>query len=113
MWAKLYRILLDEFGPCGELTHDARSTPSACARSIGNLTDLSLVDRGKKGLKIHLIADRTGLPISVAISAASTYDSLALESLARSIPPIPLRGGPRRHQPAKPHDDKSYDYAHL
>ncbi|GAA3472083.1 hypothetical protein GCM10018965_066360 [Nonomuraea roseola] len=45
----------------------------------GDLTGPNPVDRGKKGSKIHLITERTGLPISVAISAANTHDSLALE----------------------------------
>ncbi|GAB2488795.1 hypothetical protein GCM10027187_65020 [Streptosporangium sandarakinum] len=41
-----------------------------CARCRrGDLTGPNRLDRGKKGSKIHLITDRTGLPISVAISA--------------------------------------------
>ena len=30
------------------------------------------MDRGKKGSKIHLITDRAGLPLSIAISGANT-----------------------------------------
>jgi hypothetical protein len=40
--------------------------------------------------------ERTGLPISVAISGATTHDSLALEPLVRGIPPIRSRRGSRR-----------------
>ncbi|MFJ7416259.1 IS5 family transposase [Streptomyces sp. NPDC098077] len=79
----------------------------------GDLTGPNPVDRGKKGPKIHLITERTGLPISVGISAANTHDSQALESLVRGIPPIRSRRGPRRRRPAKLHGDKGYDFDRL
>lgn len=79
----------------------------------GDLTGPSPVDRGKKGAKIHLITDRAGLPLSVAISGANTHDSQALQPLVRGIPPIRSRRGARRRRHAKPHGDKGYDYDHL
>ncbi|GAA2697063.1 hypothetical protein GCM10010412_091680 [Nonomuraea recticatena] len=81
-------------------------------RPKGDLTGSNRLDRGKKGSKIHVITERTGLPISVAISAANTHDSLALEPLARGVPPIRSRRGPRRRRPGKLHGDKGY-YPHL
>lgn len=77
------------------------------------LTGPNPVDRGKEGSKIHLVTERTGLPLSVGISAANTHDSLGLEPLIRGIPPIPSRRGPRRRRPSKLHADKGYDYDHL
>jgi transposase len=68
------------------------------------------VDRGKKGSKIHLVTERTGLPLSIGISGANLHDSQALEPLVRGIPPIRSRRGPRRRRPAKLHADKGYDY---
>ena len=79
----------------------------------GDLTGPNPVDRGKKGSKIHLITERSGLPLSIGISAANTHDSQGLEPLVRGIPPIRSRRGPRRRQPAKLHADKGYDYDHL
>ncbi|AJF69418.1 transposase [Streptomyces vietnamensis] len=79
----------------------------------GELTGPNPVDRGKKGSKIHLITERTGLPVSVGISGANLHDSQALEPLVRGIPPIRSRRGPRRRRPAKLHADKGYDHDHL
>lgn len=79
----------------------------------GDLTGPNPVDRGKKGSKIHLITERTGLPISIGISGANLHDSQALEPLVRGIPLIRSRRGPRRRRPAKLHADKGYDYDHL
>ena len=77
------------------------------------MTGPSPVDRGKPGSKIHVLSERTGLPLSVAISAANTNDSFALKPLVMAIPAIKSRRGPRRHRPAKLHADKAYDQADL
>ncbi|GGW17645.1 hypothetical protein GCM10010264_74070 [Streptomyces globisporus] len=79
----------------------------------GDLTGPNPVDRGKCGSKIHLITERSGLPISVGISGANLHDSQALIPLVKGIPPIRSRRGRRRRKPDKLHADKGYDYAHL
>jgi transposase len=79
----------------------------------GSLTGPSPVDRGKPGSKIHVLSDRGGLPLTVAVSAANTNDSFALKPLVMAIPAIKSRRGPRRRKPAKLHADKAYDHAEL
>jgi transposase len=79
----------------------------------GDLTGPNPVDRGKYGSKIHLITERTGLPLSVGISGANLHDSQALIPLVQGIPPIRSWRGRRRRRPAKLHADKGYDYDHL
>uniref|UniRef100_UPI001F16B38E IS5 family transposase n=1 Tax=Streptomyces sp. NRRL B-1347 TaxID=1476877 RepID=UPI001F16B38E len=65
-------------------------------------------DRGKYGPKIHLITERTGLPLSTGISGASLHDSQALGPLVRGIPPVRSRRRPRRRRPARLHAGKAY-----
>jgi transposase len=77
------------------------------------MTGPSPVDRGKPGSKIHVLSDRGGLPLSLALSAANTNDAFALQPLIRAIPAIRSRRGPRRRKPAKLHADKAYDQADL
>ncbi|MEU7607363.1 IS5 family transposase [Streptomyces sp. NPDC041003] len=114
VWAKLHRLVLDELGARGELDWSRCAIDSVNMRALkGDLTGPNPVDRGKKGSKIHLITERTGLPLSIGISAANTHDSQGLEPLVRGIPPIRSRRGPRRRRPAKLHGDKGYDYDHL
>lgn len=69
----------------------------------GDLTGPDPVDRGKFGSKIHLIIERTGLPLSVGISGANLNDSQALQPLVRGIPPIRSRRGPVAARPGKIH----------
>lgn len=94
------------------------TTPAAPGRERqgpqrGPLTGPNPTNRGKPGSQIHLIVDRSGLPISIGISAANDHDSQALIPLMRGIPPIRSRFGPRRRRPAKLHGDKGYDYDDL
>jgi transposase len=77
------------------------------------MTGPSPVDRGKPGSKIHVLSDRAGLPLSVAVSAANTNDADALRPLIHAIPAITSRRGPRRRKPGKLHADKAYDHADL
>lgn len=94
------------------LSRPAWRRPPGTSRLTRYLRGMS-VDRSKKGSKIHLLTDRSGLPLPIGISAANTHDSLGLEPLVRGIPPIRSRRGPRRRRPAKLHADKGYDYDHL
>lgn len=71
------------------------------------------MDRGKPGSKIHVLSDRGGLPLAVALSAANTNDAFALKPLVRAIPAICSRRGPRCRRPGKLHADKAYDQADL
>ena len=77
------------------------------------MTGPNPVDRGKSGSKIHVLSDRAGLPLSVAVSAANTNDAVALKPLVLAIPAIKSRRGPRRRKPDKLHADKAYDQADL
>ncbi|TDC53337.1 IS5 family transposase [Actinomadura sp. KC345] len=115
VWAKLHRLVLGELGARGDLDWSRCAIASVSVRAAkgGDLTDPNPVDRGKRGSKIHLLADRAGLPLPVGISAANTHDKLALEPLVRGIAPIRSRCGPRRRRPGKLHGDKGYDYADL
>ena len=79
----------------------------------GDLTGPNPVDRGKPGSKMHVLSDRTGLPLAVAVSAANVQDSQALKALVKAIPAVRSRRGPRRCRPGKLHADKAYDQPEL
>ncbi|MEU9663740.1 IS5 family transposase [Streptomyces chartreusis] len=114
VWAKLHRLVLDQLGSRGDLDWSRCAIDSVSVRGLkGQLTGPNPTDRGKKGSKIHLIVDRSGLPLSIGISAANLHDSQALIPLVRGIPPTRSRRGPRRRKPGKLHGDKGYDYRHL
>ncbi|MFJ8129270.1 IS5 family transposase [Streptomyces hydrogenans] len=111
VWARLYRVILDELGVRGQLDWSRCAIDSVSLRAAkGPLTGPNPTDRGKLGSEIHLITDRNGLPLSLGISGANMHDSQGLEPLVRGIPPIRYRRGPRRRRPTKLHADKGYDH---
>ncbi|MGP3977841.1 IS5 family transposase [Streptomyces sp. 8N114] len=115
VWGKLHRLVLDELGACGDLDW-SRLRDRLGERAVpkrGDLTGPNPVGRGKKGSKIHLVTERTGLPLSIGTSAANVHDSQGLEPLVRGITPIRSRRGPRRRRAIKLHADKGYDYDRL
>ncbi|MHC3455692.1 IS5 family transposase [Streptomyces prasinus] len=120
-WARIVTQLQAQADAKGLITWDVNIDSTVCrahqhaagAAKKGDLTGPNPVDRGKYGSKIHLITERTGLPISVGISGANLHDSQALIPLVKGIPPIRSRRGRRRRRPGKLHADKGYDYRHL
>lgn len=79
-----------------------------CARSKGDLTGPSPVDRGKPGSKIHAIGEHAGLPIQVNVSAAN--DRRMLEDMVDGVQPVanppPARGNDRSSR----RGTRGYDY---
>ena len=77
------------------------------------MTGRNPVDRGQPGSKIHILADRHGIPLSVAVSGANTRDCRPLKPLVMAIPAIRSRRGRRRRRPDEVHADKAYDSREL
>ncbi|CAM5697142.1 IS5 family transposase OS=Streptomyces tendae OX=1932 GN=F3L20_33105 PE=4 SV=1 [Streptomyces tendae] len=116
VWARLYRMILDELGARGELDWSRCAIDSVSLRAAkrGCLTGPNPTDRGKLGSEDRPdLRPANGLPLSLGVSGANMHDSQGLEPLVRGIPPIRSRRGPRRRKPAKLHADKGYDYDHL
>ncbi len=112
LWRRLHQRVLDELGAGGQVDWSPAICDAASVRAKrgGTLTGANPVDRGKPGSKLHVLSDRAG-PL-LAVSAANTHDSQALQLLVRAIPAIRSRHSPRR-RPAKLHADKGYDYPTL
>jgi hypothetical protein len=58
------------------------------------------VDRGKPGSKIHVMCDRTGLPLTVLTSAANVHDPQLMVPLLDSLAPVRSARGRPRTRPA-------------
>ncbi|CAI06387.1 transposase, is4 family, fragment [Aromatoleum aromaticum EbN1] len=76
----------------------------------GEDTGPNPTDRGKLGTKHHLLVDRNGLPLAVALSAANTHDSQVFIPLLDGARAIAGKRGRPRWRPHKLHADKGYDF---
>lgn len=67
------------------------------------------MDRGKPGMKHHLVVERKGIALAVTMSGANVHDNKMLEVTLDSIELIKgIRGRPCKRS-AKLHADKAYD----
>ncbi|MEU9523502.1 IS5 family transposase [Streptomyces sp. NPDC048224] len=108
VWGKLHRLVLDELGARGALDWSRCAIDSVDMRAAKGGPRGSESRRSwQEGIKNQLITARTGLPLSIGISAANTHDSQGLEPLVRGIPPIRSRCGPRRRRPATLHGTRA------
>jgi transposase len=71
------------------------------------------VDRGKPGSRMHVLSDRSGLPLVVGISSGNTHDCQGLKPMVAGLQSRhdPERG--RHYKPRKLHADKAYDQPDL
>jgi transposase len=67
-------------------------------------------DKGEPGSKHHVLVDRNGIPLAVAVTAANVHDSRMLAPMLDAVAPVRTgrRGRPRR-RPAKLPADNGYD----
>jgi transposase len=115
LWQRLHHLLLDELGRQGQLDWSRACLDSVSVRAKrgGCLTGPNPTDRGKLGSKYHLLVDRYGIPLAAGLSAANTHDSMLLEAVVDTVPPVKGprgRPGRPRQRPVKLHLDKGYDY---
>src|SRR5919199_2639416 len=113
VWAGVHRTLLNWLGDRGAIDWTRASVDSTSVRAKrgGEATGPNPTDRGKAGSKYHLLVDRHGVPLAVALSAANTNDCKLLEPLLDAVPPIrrPIgQPGRPRCRPSKLHADKGY-----
>jgi transposase len=116
VWERLHATVLNWLGDEGAIDWSRASVDSVSVRAErgGAETGPNPVDRGKRGSKYHLVADRNGIPLAVRLSSANVHDSKCLEPVVDAVPPIvgPRgRSGRPRFRPAKLHADKAYDSA--
>lgn len=85
--------------------------PAACLPPLGGEdTGPNPTDRGKLGSKHHLLVDRNGLPLAIALSGANVHDSQRFIPLIKALPAVAGKRGRPRRRPAKLHADKGYDF---
>lgn len=79
LWPRLHRAVLDELGSQDMIDWSRAVLDGASVRAQkgGSMTGPDPVDCGKSGSKIHVLSDRAGIPLSVAVSAANTNEVIS------------------------------------
>jgi transposase len=80
------------------------------AKKGGSGLGPSPVDRGRSGVKHHVVVDGHGLPLAWSATPANRNDVTQLLPLIDAIPHVPGRIGRPRHRPARLIADLGYDH---
>nr|WP_260408640.1 IS5 family transposase [Planomonospora venezuelensis] len=109
--SKLHQVVLDRLAVADllDLSRVVLDSAHVRAKKGGDHTGPSPVDRGKPGSKMHILSDRSGLPLVVGVSSGGTHDG---EGLKPMVTELQMRHDPRQGRPIKPgklHADKAYD----
>ncbi|WP_108913031.1 IS5 family transposase [Deinococcus ficus] len=112
LWEKVHHLLLEHLQREDLLDWSRASADSASIRrQKGGLTGPNPTDRGKKGTKIHLVVDASGIPLGLTLSGANVHDSKELEECIRAIHLVyDARLGYAQRTPDKLHADKGDDF---
>nr|WP_095877440.1 IS5 family transposase [Streptomyces sp. TLI_235] len=111
LWGRLRRTMLEHPVAADVLDVSRVIVDSVHVRAKkgGLHTGPSPVDRGKPGSKVHVLSDRSGLPLVVGISAGNVHDQHGLIPLVQALQ---MKHDPERglhYRPRKVHADKAYD----
>jgi transposase len=113
LWPALHQRLLDELNRRHLLQNDVVIVDSAQVRAFGggDRTGPSPTNRRKPGMKLTLLVDRQGTPLTMQAAAANTSDHRQILSSVIAFPIIRGRRGRPRTRPQLLLADAGYDCA--
>jgi transposase len=112
VWRQLHRALLTRLQAAGEIDWSRAIIDASYvqAKKGGSGLGPSPVDRGRPGVKHHVVVDGSGLPLAWSATPANRNDVTQLLPLIDAIPHVPGRIGRPRHRPARLIADRGYDH---
>lgn len=111
VWRRLYQALLEKLDDAGKIDWSRASADGSFARAFGGVEGggKNPTDRGRPGVKQHVLVDARGIPLAGDVTAANTPDVKALLPLVDGVGPADdATGGPQR-LPEKLYADRGYD----
>jgi transposase len=115
VWDALLEILLAELNHAGRIDWSRASIDGTLTRALGGVegSGPNPTDRGRPGVKHHVVVDGHGTPLVIDRTAANVADISHLPTMMASIPPVRGRPGRPRRRPAKLYADRGYDSEEL
>jgi transposase len=110
VWFRLYQVLLDRLDDADKIDWARAAVDSTFARAFGGVEDSgpNPTDRGRPGLKQHVLVDAQGIPLAGDVTPANVPEIKELLPLVDSCGPLDEAGEPRR-RPEALYGDRAYD----
>lgn len=110
VWFALYQLLLQHLDDAGRIDWSRAAIDGTFARAFGGVegSGKNPTDRGRPGVKHHLIADPHSIPLAAASTPANVPEVKVLLPLVDACGPLD-DGGEPRHRPNELYGDRAYD----
>jgi transposase len=111
VWFQLHQLLLEKLDEAGKLDWSRAAGDSSFARAFGGVeaSGNNPTDRGRPGVKQHVLVDGPGIPLAMDVTPANTPQIKELLPLVDSAGPLDEESGEPKHRPAKGYGDRAYD----
>ncbi len=108
---KLHALLLAQLRGADRIDWSRAAIDSSFARALGGVEESgpNPTDRGRPGVKHHLVVDSHGIPLAAGLTPANTPDVNELLPLVDSIGPVAGKPGHPRQRPDRLYGDRAYD----
>jgi transposase len=110
VWFRLYQVLLDRLDDADKIDWARAAVDSTFARAFGGVegSGKNPTDRGRPGVKQHVLVDAQGIPLAGEVTAANVPEIKELLPLVDSCGPLDEQGEPQR-RPEEVYGDRAYD----
>jgi transposase len=111
VWDRLQEQLLAELHGADRLDWSRALVDSSLARAWGGVEDSgpNPTDRGRPGVKHHVLTDANGVPLVTDVTAANVPEVTMLLPLVASIAPVRGKPGRPRRRPRRVQGDRGFD----
>jgi transposase len=111
VWGRLVEVLLAELQGANRIDWSRAAIDASLTRALGGVEDSgpNPTDRGRPGVKHHLLADATGVPLAIGTTPANVPEVKQLIPMVDAVPAVPGQRGRPRRRPAVLYADRGYD----
>jgi transposase len=111
VWFRLHRILLEKLEDADKINWSRAAVDSSFARAFGGVegSGKNPTDRGRQGVKHHVLVDANGIPLAVDVTPANTPEINVLLPLVDSAEPLDEETGEPKRRPEAVYGDRAYD----
>jgi transposase len=111
VWLRLHAALLARLRGADRIDWSRAALDSSFARALGGVegSGPNPTDRGRPGVKHHVLTDANGIPLAADVTGANAPDVTELLPLVDGIGPVGGKPGRPRRRPESLYGDRAYD----
>jgi transposase len=111
VWGDLHQELLRRLDGAGKIDWSRAAVDSSFARAYGGAADSgpNPTDRGRPGVKHHVLVDATGIPLAIDVTPANVPEVKRLVPLVDAAGPLEEDTGEPGGRPDELYGDRAYD----